>query len=105
MNSNEIEKELGVMWEKLKTHQSFADESGYGSAWKIMCEEKDEGSIDHVWWQFKHSIDRSDSYLGAEVIEKAKKAIHAATRVVNAELVFKKMNSKLKRASASMEDW
>ena len=33
---------LDQMWTRLAQHQPFADERGYGPAWKRMCEERTE---------------------------------------------------------------
>jgi len=32
--------DLKKMWARLEQHQSFADERGYGDAWKTMCKER-----------------------------------------------------------------
>jgi hypothetical protein len=33
---------IDQMWERLAQHQPFADERGYGEAWRMMCDERTE---------------------------------------------------------------
>jgi hypothetical protein len=37
---------IDQMWEKFAEHQPFADERGYGEAWRRMCEERTEEAAD-----------------------------------------------------------
>jgi len=39
-------KTIEQMWEKFAEHQPFADERGYGEAWRRMCEERTEDAAD-----------------------------------------------------------
>jgi hypothetical protein len=39
---------LDEMWERLEAHQPFADQRGYGPAWKQMCEERTRQTADAV---------------------------------------------------------
>ena len=37
---------IDQMWQKFAEHQPFADELGYGEAWKRMCEERTKDASD-----------------------------------------------------------
>jgi Ni,Fe-hydrogenase I small subunit len=30
------------MWDRIEQHQKYADERGYGDAWRVMCKERTE---------------------------------------------------------------
>ena len=39
---------LDHMWARLEAHQPFADERGYGPAWKQMCQDRTRKTADAV---------------------------------------------------------
>jgi hypothetical protein len=36
---------IDQMWKRFEQHQPFADERGYGKAWRKMCEERTEDAM------------------------------------------------------------
>ena len=40
---------LDLMWRKFEAHQPFADERGYGEAWRRMCEERAVEAATAAW--------------------------------------------------------
>ncbi len=50
---------LDEMWARLEAHQPFADQGGYGPAWKRMCDDRTEDVADAtgnlLWRERKQS--------------------------------------------------
>ena len=52
------------MWEKFAEHQPFADERGYGEAWRRMCDERTEdaaGEAADAAWDAAEAADAADA--------------------------------------------
>jgi hypothetical protein len=62
------------MWERLAQHQPFADERGYGEAWRRMCEERTEEAA----WTATEAVEELAFATLAETAAYASKAADAA---------------------------
>jgi hypothetical protein len=50
---------LDQMWEQLAAHQQLADQRGYGTAWRQMCEERSAVVCDAVFdmlWNYSRDM-------------------------------------------------